>query len=307
MSLTSFLKCKDVREKFSIEFPHQKFKVESQPSLPLTTHYGLVGTAFDYLLRFYMSHLNENALCFPWVAEYVLNELESEFLAPPETPKEYEERQKKIKTIETIIDQAAWRLQAFLKTGKLKDDLIRSSLLLAQIDPIYRAGYWDPNLGTVDDQDIQDLRNLISLIDPEIFRAQVCILNPTFGEGSRLVGGADVDLVLDDVMIDVKTTKNPSFKKEYLHQLIGYYTLYKIGGITGLGQEHEIKRLGIYFSRYGYFHAIQVCDLISDRFPKFLQWFVERAEAEKEVLRKQRLDRIQENLATGYKTREIAF
>jgi hypothetical protein len=100
-------------------------------------------------------------------------------------------------------------------------------------------------------------------------------------KASELVGGADIDLVIDDMMIDVKTTKNLELRREHFNQLIGYYALYRIGGIGAMPRNHEIKRVGIYFSRYGYLHLIKIQDVIDENsFPRFLEWFVERATSE---------------------------
>ena len=77
----------------------------------------------------------------------------------------------------------------------------------------------------------------------------LCILNPIFGRASGLVGGADCDLVIDDTLIDIKTTKYLALKREYFNQLIGYYVLSKIDQIQGAPRGYAIRRLGIYFSR----------------------------------------------------------
>jgi len=95
------------------------------------------------------------------------------------------------------------------------------------------------------------------------------------------LGGADADLVIDDKLIDIKTTKKLQMNRNYFNQLIGYYTLYRIGGIAGMPPQNEIKKLVIYFSRYGYLHLYKVEDIINEnRFTKFLEWFKERARQE---------------------------
>ncbi len=51
----------------------------------------------------------------------------------------------------------------------------------AQLDPIYRAGYVDPNLGIAEEGDVQDLRNPITVTNQEMFKSKDhCLLNPTF-------------------------------------------------------------------------------------------------------------------------------
>ncbi len=148
------------------------------------------------------------------------------------------------------------------------------------MDVLYRSGKMHPELGKVDQGDIQDLHNLISLVDPEMFRAKnACYLNPTFGYGSELVGGADADLIVDDALIDVKTTKFLSFTQEHYNQLIGYYILSKLGEINE-SENIPISKVGIYFSRHGVLHTIPT-DQIENHpnFPKFVNWFEKSASA----------------------------
>ena len=77
MSLTSFLKNKDVKDAFKQGFKKPRLKLQGELlALPLTNHYGLVGTAFDYLLRFYIKRLNPNAIEQSWVSEVSLHLLE---------------------------------------------------------------------------------------------------------------------------------------------------------------------------------------------------------------------------------------
>jgi len=148
---------------------------------PLSNRYSLVGTAFDYLLRFYLKWLNPNALTHPWIAELM-----------------YMEKDR------WIIDQARVDYSRYLSSGRISDQLIESTLRLAQLDFFFRSGIVDENSGDVHREDVEDLRALISIVEPQFFKAaRLCLLNPTFGEGSHLVGGADADLVIDDAIIDI--------------------------------------------------------------------------------------------------------
>ncbi len=73
MSLTSFLKNRDVKERFRQEFEMPKMRAERELlAPPLSNRYSLVGTAFDYLMRFYLKRLNPDAVTGQWVAELVL-------------------------------------------------------------------------------------------------------------------------------------------------------------------------------------------------------------------------------------------
>jgi len=266
MSLTSFLAIKDVREKFSQEFPKPKFTLKKDILVsPMTKHFGLVGTAFDYLIRFYIKRINPKALSSPWVAELVIDKVSDDKFLLGKT--------------KTIISEAKDAYSRYLKSGKMNNAVIISAILLSQLDIIFRCGIFDKNLGKADEEDIRDLRNLISIVDPETFKAKrLCILNPVFGNASGLVGGADADLVIDKCLIDIKTTKKMELDRNHFNQIIGYYVLSRIGSITGAPAGHEIDTIGIYYSRYGELHTIPVKNLIDEnRLLSFLKWFVMRA------------------------------
>jgi len=273
MSLTSLIKNPDVRKKFKDEFPRQPVPRKKEPiAPPLTKHYGLVGTAFDYLLRFYLKRLNPKAKTSPWVAEMV-----------PDLLADNKRLQKKA---QRVVADAKKAYAHYLKSGKIDKRLLKSVLSLAQLDPIYRSGTDEYEIGKIDERDLQDLKALISLVNPKSFKAKkVIVLNPTFGSASHLVGGADADLLIDNIIIDVKTTKELRVRRDSYNQLIGYYILATIGGVDGLGRKHPIERMGIYFSRFGELHTINVKDAIDPkRFHSFVRWFIDRAE-EEELMR----------------------
>jgi len=285
LSLTSFIKKNDVKKRFRREIEKPKMKLQWKLlAPPITSHYALVGTAFDYLLRFYVKRLNPDAHEGVWVAE-----IATRLLAPKringalvipydafEDPDLYEKAREAVEN--------ARRLQGyFMKDGEITDELIKSAIRLAKLDSVYRSGRTDIELDVIDEGDVEDLRNLISIVDPSMFKAEkTCVLNPTFGYASMLVGGADCDLVIDNAIIEVKTTKYPKLKEDYLHQLVGYYILYLLDGIYVTGAETriecEIERVGIYFSRHGRLLLIDIDDLINkDTFVDFVEWFAWRA------------------------------
>jgi hypothetical protein len=267
MSLTSLINQPDVRAKLKQEFPKPKFTSKQQLLAPaLTKNYGLVGTAFDYLLRFYVKQMNPQAIERSWVAENSVR-----LLKQSGSHRLYEQGY-------LISTQAREEYARFLETQQLTDELIRDSLLLAKLDVFFRVGKIDENLQYVDEKDVEDLRRLMYLVDANLFKSSgVVALNPTFGLASNLVGGADADLLIDDLLIDIKTKKELTLERDEFNQLIGYYTLYKIDGIDGAPPQHPVRRVGIYFSRYAYLHVIPVEEVIDEsKFPQFLGWFEER-------------------------------
>jgi len=229
MSLTSLIKSdKELRDKIKKAFSRPKLE-KNKPLLvePHTRRYGLVGTAFDYIFRFYLERLNNiQNESKPWIAEQAMA------LLPPD-----EEVYKKGTE---IINNVKRLRKKFIKTGDLSDELIRQTLRMSYIDPIFRAGVGIEYIGVdADKADIEDIKEQLTLLNENLFRAKdTCILNPTFGEASMLVGGADADFVIDDKLIDIKTTKKLELKLNDFCQVIGYLLLHIISGIDG---SKEIK------------------------------------------------------------------
>jgi len=94
---------------------------------------------------------------------------------------------------------------------------------------------------------------------------------------SMLVGGADADFVIDDKLIDIKTTKKLELKLNDFCQVIGYLLLHIISGIDGSKELLKINQLGIYYSRYAYLFLFNIQDLIDDHaLRRFAEWFESR-------------------------------
>jgi hypothetical protein len=184
-----------------------------------------------------------------------------------------------VKKMNDLLREAKRTHKIYMKKGELDDNVIKTSVVLAQMDGFWRGGLIHPKLGSVEEGDITDLRNLISLVNQKTFKSKnLCLLNPTFGYGSTLVDGADADIIIDDMLIDIKTTKHLSFTQEYYNQLIGYYILSKLGKIND-SIEVPISKIGIYFSRHGILHTIPTYEIENNpNFPKFVKWFEKRAQ-----------------------------
>ena len=265
MSLTSLLQTKEVRGRFREEF--EKPGMEATPSLvapPISGRPSQIGTAFDYLLRFVLRRVNADVVRGrEWTAEAAIRLLSG-------SDKERAEQ---------VVSDAKAARDRFVEGGDLTDEVLAATLQLARLDLIVRTGaetlaeLGGLDAGTEDDRD--DLRQLYSAIPTDRFRAREhCLLNPTFGKASALVGGADADLLIDNLLVDIKTVKDASFSREMFNQLLGYYTLHIIGGIGALDPKPTIRRIGVYFSRHAHLHVISL-DEVVDRstYPDFVEWF----------------------------------
>jgi hypothetical protein len=78
---------------------------------------------------------------------------------------------------------------------------------------------------------------------PTLLTATSFHLNPRFA-GSILLGGADADLIIDGILLELKTTKAATPARPELWQLAGY-------ALADLDDEYGICKVGFYFGRHG--------------------------------------------------------
>lgn len=300
MSLTSFIKIPEIKMRFKQDFPIPKIKLDTSiVAPPHTKNYTGVGTTFDYLVRFYIKHVNPKSKVERWVAElgmdtirlfsgryaaYIKNDKYEGVIPLDEDSinsqsRKVKEASKKwideSKPAEKILANAKKEYEKFIKDGKISDALCKSALELVHLDAIYRTKVLYPRK-EISEQDIEDLKKLYDVfVKTDIIKKKQKIrLNPTFGNASRLVGGADADLIIDKMLIDIKVTKNLKFTQDMYNQLIGYYVLSQI-----MDKPIKITHVGIYFARHGVLHTISIKDIIRDvDFEKFVTWFKKSAE-----------------------------
>lgn len=283
-SLTSFIKKREVSNKIFECYPLPSCNLNRKIlAPPLSKNYPLVGTAFDYLLRFYIKRLNPDAIEKRWIAEFAASIISNSTL-------DKEIREELNKKVEKIIKDAKTEYANFLNSGKMTDEmtdeLIANTIKLAKLDPIYRSNtliYASPeqfamDLDEIDKKDILDLRNLFALIPKDLFIAKkYVLLNPDFPEASSLVHGADCDLIIDGNIVEIKTTKELKLKKDYWAQLIGYVVLAEIANEVNV-QFPKIKQFSIYFSRYAFMLNFDARDIYSNpKYPEFRKWFENEA------------------------------
>lgn len=272
MSLTSFLKNNEkVRILLDQTFkkPEVSLDVERLAE-PQTSNYALIGTAFDYVLRFWLEHEYDGIESKPWVAHTGLT-LAQSLQMDSETEDDV--------SFDEVMAEAERHHQDYLRTGEMTDELLASTLDLARFDWVYRSGQAPENLSQAADGDIIDLRRLYEIIPYDEWQeADRVLLNPTFGSASKLVSGADADIVLDETLIDIKTVKVPSLKPDYWRQLVGYSVLADLAH-DELDEMPRFSEVGIYFSRHGTLWSTSTTDIYShEKYEQFKTWFQEQAQ-----------------------------
>ena len=215
MSLTSILsysnkQYKDFRTFLEDLFPTPK--LENNDSIkvePITKNYALIGIAFDYLLRFSLEKkFKEFTHSDTWVAEKAMSCFFDNSIITSEDPFDMDindmeqlinKKSEESQPIITKYERCKKICQEYINTSSdIGDGLLEASLFLSRLDLIYRAGpnKTEINLDPESADDLKDLRLLLHNCSLDLFRPkEKIILNPTFGVGSIIVGGADGDLM----------------------------------------------------------------------------------------------------------------
>jgi hypothetical protein len=156
----------------------------------------------------------------------------------------------------------------FRETGELNDDFYKSCLYYAKLEDAARMLKISPTFKDIDPKDIQDLKALVGYLLSEIIQVKNrIVLNPNL---PILPVAAEGDLILDDILIDIKTVEEVALSRKVFNQLIGYYTGYLL---SDKYQEHPVTKLGIYFSRHGSLWTIDVAAIGSNEtFLAFGKW-----------------------------------
>jgi len=223
---------------------------------PCSKNYGRKGTAIDYAIRFGLIHRTECAEHHtPFISAISVHGFIKQ--TNPELYKtasvEFEEA---IDTLfeHEINDSTNGRKAAF------------STMILADYDTMFRTRNTMPPSPITDEQ-TQEIIDLNDLVPWEFFEQfGNIILNPHFGNGSKRLGGADADIIADDLVIDFKTTVQPKLTLEMVRQLVGYALLCNHFGITSGEDEttpHQIKRVGIYFARSSHMYITELSNCIA--------------------------------------------
>ena len=139
-----------------------------------------------------------------------------------------------------------------------EDEVNLHCIILGLLETAFRTGKQDRMLTAAKPQDlsdlfsivkqdwIKDMRNLSWAFYDRYSSRLLGLpadLNPTFAY-SHAVGGADADLIVNGMLIDIKTTVNPQLDEVWIWQLLGYVLLDRF-------DQHEISHVGLYMARQG--------------------------------------------------------
>lgn len=150
-----------------------------------------------------------------------------------------------------LLDEATTALLT-MRPRELSPENARALFDLAGLDVIYRAHRTEQIGRVASARELEDLAALFAIVPWDAFRPTTCLaLNPTFGEGSRAVGGADADLVIDSTVVEIKVVAQAAVQAETVRQLVGYALLARRYGIDGVDATAPVERIGVYLARCG--------------------------------------------------------
>jgi hypothetical protein len=292
MSLTSFVGMPDVKAKLKPLRPKLPRKLSAPLKIePRSKRYMLVGTAFDYLLRFELQRRAPHAISTAWVAEYapeiIWRKTDSasvgmDLLADAD-PEQYMPPEEVAERAHALLENAKAAVAAYLKvkapTAAMHGELAAHAIRLAKLDSVYRAWRLEPGFEEASSEDVQDLVDLLAIVPfDDLLHNKVLLLNPTFGQASHFVGGADTDLIAGDLLVDLKTTKNGEIDVGNLDQILGYLLLARKQRSVD-PTFPVINRLGLYYCRHGHLWSLEASTWTSNpEFPGIEQWFFQRAD-----------------------------
>ncbi len=224
---------------------------------PLSAHSSLIGTAFTHALHALVQGINPHLhpVRGPQVAHLAALD-----------PGLHRDRTR------ALLDTAEQTLAEVASGVPFDVPHARAAVILASYEVVARTGHGQHLAGAAPKEVWQDVLHLAHAVPLEHFRAErQLLLNPQF-RAARRVGGTDADLMLDDLLLRVNTTRHLSLDGLDLQQLTGHLVLDRLGGTVG--SAGPIGRLGVYSARYG---ALQVVAIRAayrpGLLPQLVSWF----------------------------------
>jgi hypothetical protein len=243
MSLTAFVERKDIKAEIRRCFPKKPpWRVRKSPIVSVTTTKPQVlGSAIDYFVRLHAERVNRQPNTSTWLAV-----VGAEFAS-------FESPLMKLRT-QAWLHDARCRWQDYLERGVLTEPLLSACIRLGQLEHVYRAKRLGPkSFLPIEPADVEDMWGMAELAreQPWLTAEHRVLLNAKFCRWSKLIHGADCDLVVNDMIVELKTTKDTAISRRYLDQLIGYFILSRLDESSRFEREGVVTRLGIYFTRFG--------------------------------------------------------
>lgn len=281
MSLTRFVKIPRISKAFD-EFATKARTPKKFNGQPILVHdsegpNGLTGSAFDYLARIEIARVFRDSNIAvhqrEWISESISKRIwdrydeENEGTLYVEQPHFWRPQ----------LDEAHAAARKYIAGNGCARCLSTQTQYMAHADLLYRTRSAFDGYVNASGRVAQELTALLEQFDPQrLFEPKDrIILNPEFALG-EIVGGADGDIIVDDRLIEFKTTKRLSLNKNCLIQLAGYAVLHDLGGTkieNGIDRK-PLNHVSVYFARHNALIEISIRELFpNDGYQKFKSVF----------------------------------
>lgn len=301
MPIQDFLMDKEFKNllKESIVYPKVSNEMKVLIVPPVCDDPSLVGTAFEFLLQYelfrYQMKTSHNLGLYS--SSLMLGDKKPQLIYKTKSTSEGNEKSRELKLIRYVPPSyiGASRISmvndskkeneilefynyaknflkkydrdlSFEKVKMIPDEIFIIAIKLSKLEQFYRSGKLARNFDYISDKDINDLKALIKIFDRNKLDAErYCLCGPYFASKGIHVSGFDMDLVLDNTIVDIKTTSSRPLIKSHVYQLVIYYLLSKVFGIEGYPVKQRIERIAIYYVRYDYMWSSDIKDLLDPK------------------------------------------
>lgn len=199
-----------------------------------------VGTAFDYVLRFGLAN------------RYPATERETVAEVAAGMGHVWGKSRQEVAGDLEIVAGAIETASAGTVGPRLDPKAAVAALVLAGYTDVYRSKRPEAAEVSPTPEESEELVELFDIVPWSVFEPRRQLyLNPHFGRGSLAVEGADADLVLDGVLIDVKTISKDRVNLGMIRQVVCYALLANRFGLNEEEAPAGITKIGFYLSRSG--------------------------------------------------------
>lgn len=272
----------------------------------------LVGHAFEYLCRVLL-YRRYGEILRPWsrygseeprwtggetprIAVERFDGMNDEENTDGSSWEEWEGRQDEVRAWERDRSAVQWTedeeltkvVEQYIETGMNTDRVVRAALVDAGWKPAGSVESWIDRAAFADDL-LDEMGALFELLrEASWTEGETLIEKPQFGNHRYVLPG-EGDFIVDDLLVDIKTTERRTFTKEFWRQLLLYYVLCDVqqamyderyGDDEDVAEIRypDINRVGIYFARYGELQTVEMDSVIEDRdrYEEFRAWIVDR-------------------------------
>lgn len=271
---------KELRDKMLSVCPKPSLGIKADKFIPpCSKKYALMGYAFEIFLTLLVERLNKVRTdpSSPWHRYDYLDAIATNIILKNESEIRIGSIHDPIIVKKTDVYERVSEMAQFIKKsyktykgdGMATVDLMKSCIFLAAFR---LAGVHIADKSIMEDcsAEANELMQMTKLVDKGNFTAtKRAIISPVF----PIIGGPG-DLIIDDTIVEIKTTVDFGLKSDHFLQLIGYY-------ITHIAKKENqkggnvIRNIAIYFPRQGIWWKRSLESIASDKqFLELSDWFI---------------------------------